>query len=362
MGNLLVVAAMFLVFPLFANPPVLTVDELNSPPPRIIRTCCSYGIDLGVAGLPSIKKTDITCVSELGPHHYMGTADEGNGIIYTKRGGFIDLGHLRDCADWTAYLYNLILSKQLNGDSITIDLGNEGGPKSLVLVIPQELDDQDAYQLAGSIAYDLSLWHEIATWFGASYVPMIPERYSSFSPEDLYSNLLGVKLGIAALKSDLNYNDAMTLLITNMLDSLEAVSTSAETHLAMEKVENIWWSAEKPLPSKEILLKRYFDTDQMLTPWLVPGMLGILPPFKLSKPEIAFSDLYQIRIKVNYKFPINELLPAHIDRVITQKDFGIFMSYIKQDVADLHLKMIFRSELRQKRKDRKLHHQQVWVI
>ena len=362
LSALLVGVVMLSVFPLFANPPVLTAEELNSPPPRIIRTCCSYGIDLGIAGLPSIKKTDITCIAELGPHHYMGTADEGNGIIYTKRGGFIDLGHLRDCADWTAYLYNLILSKHLNGDSITIDLGNEGGAKSLILVIPQPFDDLDAYQLAGKIAYDLSLWHEIATWFGASYVPMIPERYSSFSPEDLYSNLLGVKLGITALKSDLEYNDAMTMLISNMLDSLEAVSTIQETYVAMEKVENIWWSAEKPLPSKEILLKRYFDTDQSLVPWLVPGMVCDLPPYKLNKPDETFSSLYQLRIKVNYKFPINELLPAHIDRIITQKDFVAFMTYIKQDVADLNLKMTFRSELRQKRKDRKQHQQQIWVI
>lgn len=352
---LIVGVFIFSGFSLFSKPPVLTAAELSSPPPRIIRTCCSYGIDLGVAGFPAIRKTDITSITDLGPHHYLGHTDEGNGIIYTKRGGFIDLGHLRDCADWTAYLYNLILSNELTGDSITIDFGKEGGSKSLVLIIPTEFDNLDAYQLAGRIAYDLSLWHEIATWFGASYIPMIPERYSSFSPEDLYSNLLGVELGISALKSDLEYNDAMTVLITNILDSLESVSTSAETYLAMEKVEDIWWSGEKPLPSKKILLKRYFDSDSILTPWLVPGVLGDLPAYQLNKPGGDFSDLYQIRIKLNYKFPIEEILPAQVGRaIITQKDFGVFITYIKQDVDDLKIKMIFRSELQKKRRDRKL--------
>lgn len=339
---------------LFAKAPLLTASELATPPPKIIRTCCSYGIDLGIAGFPSIRRTDITSIADIGPHKFLGSTEEGDGIIYTKRGGFIDLGHLRDYADWTAYLYNLILSSQLIDDSITVDFGNEGGAKSLTLHIPRGFDDLDAYQLAGTIAYDLSLWHEIATWFGASYVPMIPERYSSFSPEDLYSNLLGVHLGIAALKSDLEYDDAMTQLISNMLDSLESVSTFGETYVAMEKVENIWWSGEKPLPSKKILLKRYFDSDSMLIPWLVPGLLSDLPPYKLAKPDVGFSDFYELRIKLNYRFPIHEILSAQMDRTITQKDFRMFMAYVQQDVDDLELKMAFRSQLRKARKDRRL--------
>lgn len=340
-------------FSLFARAPFLTAEQLNSPPPKIIRTCCAYGIDLGIAGFPSIRKTDITSVSNIGPHYYLGHPDEGNGIVYTKTGGFVDLGHLRDCADWTAYLYCLILSSNKNGDSVTIDLGNEGGLKSLTLKSPHKYNDPDFYQLAGSIGYDLALWHEIATWFGASYVPMIPERYSSFSPEDLYSNLLGVNLSMAALKSDLEYNEAMTILISQMLDSLEVVPTMAETYTAMEKVENIWWSGAKSLPSKKILLKRYFDTDSILTPWLVPGLFGDLPPYELSKPESGFSDLYEIQIKLNYRFPIDAILPAHIDRTITQKEFGYFITYIKHDVAALNLKLNFRLQPGIKRKDKK---------
>ena len=42
--------------------------------------------------------------------------------------------------------------------------------------------------------YQLSLWHEIATWYGWASFEAFPERASAFSPEDLYSNLLGAKL------------------------------------------------------------------------------------------------------------------------------------------------------------------------
>ena len=193
-----------------AKAPYLTIKELSVPPPRIIRTCCAFGANMGIAGIPFAKKTDITSVGELGPHNYLGKKDENNGNIYTKRGGFLDLGHLRDCADWTAYLYQLINASKENKELTITRLGNEGGTKTLELLIPDEFDDLDACELAGKIAYDLSLWHEIATWFGASYVPLVPERFSSFSPEDLFSNLLGVHLGMRAIKSDLDYNEAMT--------------------------------------------------------------------------------------------------------------------------------------------------------
>src|SRR5680860_862991 len=104
----LTIVLIFLVSHSYAEAPVLTQKEIANPPPRIIRTCCGFGANIGVAGVPFYKKTDITTVAEMGPHHFLGGKEEQNGNIYTKRGGFIDLGHLRDCADWTAYLYRLI--------------------------------------------------------------------------------------------------------------------------------------------------------------------------------------------------------------------------------------------------------------
>jgi Protein of unknown function (DUF4056) len=37
-------------------------------------------------------------------------------------------------------------------------------------------------------------WHEIAIWYGWANVPMFSERPSAFSPEDMYSNLLGIRI------------------------------------------------------------------------------------------------------------------------------------------------------------------------
>jgi len=284
-----------------AKEPKLSAKQLTSPPSKIIRTCCSFGSEVGMTGIPFLKYTNITCVKDIGPHQYLGDKEEANGNIYTQRGGFIDLGHVRDCADWTAFLSCYILSEQKEGNNITLDLGREGGMKKLSINLPENFTKNNVYELAGKIAYDLSLWHEIATWFGVSYVPFVPERYSSFSPEDLYSNLLGIRLGIQALNSDLPYEEAMTLLIDKTLKNLKSVQTLNATYKAMDQVESIWWTRKKRLPSKKILIKRYFDSEASLMPWLVPNLGNEYEPHRLDKLDFYLTDLYELQIKLNYK-------------------------------------------------------------
>jgi hypothetical protein len=268
----------------------------------------------------------------MGSHTFLGGKTEKNGNIYTRRGGFLDMGHLRDCADWTAYLYNLIKASQSNQQFVNTELRNEGGAKSLTLKVPKDFDESEIIELAGKISYDLSLWHEISTWFGASYVPLVPERFSSFSPEDMYSNLLGVHLGMRALRSNLDYNEAMTVELNKMLDSLEAVNTEAETFDAMLKVNQVWYTNEKRYPSKKLVLKRYIDLDSDFLPWLVPGFESQLPPYLLRKPDSALSKYYELSLKLNFRFPVDSILPERNDRVITQNDFDIFVNYIQTEI------------------------------
>ncbi len=333
-----------------AKTPHLTAEELSAAPPKVIRFCCSFGADLGIAGVPFAKKTDITSLEKIGPHSYLGNDTEGNGNIYTRRGGFLDLGHLRDYADWTAWLYCRINESLQNNASDTIDLGNEGGSKTLILTLPTDATNINVYKLAGKIAYDLSLWHEIATWFGASYVPLLPERYSSFSPEDLYSNLMGITIGMRALKSEMEYNDAVTVLLSNMLDSLEVVSTEAETYEAMENVNYYWWTDQKKLPSKKILLKHYFDSEHSLEPWLVPDILHQRTPWILFKPKTQIANLYELNIKLNYRFPKKMIFPDLENREITQKDFARLIEVIEEELNKTTSAEPATTKSRQKRK------------
>ncbi len=322
------------IAPLFtmSKAPILTKKELTVAPPRIIRTCCGFGVEIGIAGVPFAKKTDITSREIMGTHTYMGGKTEKNGNIYTRRGGFIDMGHLRDYADWTAYLYNLIKASQSDPHFSSIELRNEGGAKSLMLNVPKDFDDEKIIQLAGKISYDLSLWHEISTWFGASYIPLVPEKFSSFSPEDMYSNLLGVHLGMRAIRSNVDYNEAMTLELSKMLDSLESVNTEAETFDAMLKVNEVWYTNTKKYPNKKIVLKRYIELESDFTPWLVPGFESQLPPYLLRKPDSAFSKYYELSLKLNFRFPVDSIFAEKTNRVITQNDFNIFVHFIQNEI------------------------------
>ncbi|NND32890.1 MAG: DUF4056 domain-containing protein, partial [Saprospiraceae bacterium] len=294
--------------------------------------------DLKMVGVPLLKFTQITSTEMLGHHVYLGDQSEGNGIIYTTRGGFIDLGHVRDQADWTAFLF--VQLQNVVPDSIyNLRLPFEGGVKMLTIKADPELSQDDYIKLAGSMAYDLSVWHEIATWFGASSVPLVPERYSSFSIEDAYSNLLGVHIGMEAIVSDLPYEAAVSELLQKELVEMGAVSSTEATREAMESVHEIWWSRARKLPTRKVLLARELDVYEQVVPWLVPGREEFQLPHILEVPSLSnkgqnLHDYYAFTVRVNRKFPFRRMFPDREDRKITQRDFGLLMQRIKWELAN----------------------------
>ncbi len=331
----------FLVsFGLNAKSPELSDEDLKTAPPKIIRTCCSFGYEVKLIGLPFVKFTDITSFDLLGRHQYLGSDTEMNGIVYTHFGGFIDVAHARDVADWTAYLYKLVKKNQKEKNHyFEMKLGNEGGNKKLKLRIPENLNDDDAIKLAGKIAYDISVWHEIATWYGNSYLPLIKERYSAFSVEDAYSNLLGAHIGMEAIKSDLPYNDAVTKIIRQKLADLKPVKTKADTEKAMNAVKDIWWTDKEYLPSGKVLIKREFRVyGDSLYPRLIPSDEAIrfksLPIFTTTNQGKDLNDFYDLCIKLNLKFPYRRMFAdlehnkvEDKNRTITQRDFQAIISF-----------------------------------
>lgn len=334
---LLILILVFSVSVIQAKAPVFKVNQTDTKPHRIIRTCCSFGTEMELFALPGIKLTETTSREKIGPHHYLGNAEEGNGIIYSRKGGFIDMAHLRDQSDWTAFLYTQLQQNRLQG-SLHLVLGYEGGEKSLNVRIPSTMSNSDLILVAGKIAYDLSVWHEIATWFGASTIPFVPERYSSFSVEDPYSNLLGVMIGMQALESNLPYEKAVTSIIEQTLNSLDAVQNEAETYLAMEAVRDIWWTRDKKLPSSKVLMQRQLQVYSCQQPWLVPGWIGNdQQPHELKIPEYTsdgqlLNALYELEFKLNYKFPFRKMFPERKERNITQNDFDRLLAQVAKEL------------------------------
>lgn len=318
----------------WARPPELPFN--NRPPGKVIRTCCAFGVDVKMNMIPFAKVTSISAPSHLGTHKYLGNKQENNGIIYTHRGGFIDMGHLRDIADYTAYFYNLMITNRNQGLS-NFKLGNEAGLKMISFQIPEPFTNKDIALLAGKLAYDLSIWHEMATWFGASYIPFIPERYSSFSIEDAYSNLLGVQIAIQAILSEKDYEHSMTELIQNTLQELRAVETIEDTREAMNEVKDNWWSSLVKMPNRKVMLMREFNCLENVQPWLIESWSSVEYSMELQVPKYSsqnelLTDFYQFSVKHSLRIPFKKIFPySYKERIITQHDFPILLEYIKAE-------------------------------
>jgi hypothetical protein len=326
----------------WAKAPIFTDKDFYNHPPRIIRTCCALGTDLKVSIVPIYRYTMLTSPELLGSHHYLGSKEERNGILYTRRGGFLDFGHMRDLVDWTAYLYNLGKKSQKEGE-FYIRLGFESGEKALVIKVPPNETDQDLINLAGKIAYDLSIWHEITSWFGASAVPLVPERFSSFSPEDAFSNLIGVKIATEAIGSELPFEEAVTQIINRTLKELEAVATIQESYDAMEVVRDIWWTRKKRLPNNQVTIQRELGVYSPMKPWLVPGWEPKNPlPFELMITDktmdgIPFSEFYTLTFDLNRKIPVKKIFPDRVQRMVTQNDFDKIIEYVGKSMVKSRL-------------------------
>ena len=324
---------------LYAKAPIFQTNRPDVKPHRIIRTCCSFGTEMKLFSIPGVRLTEITGIGRIGSHHYLGDESEENGIIYSRRGGFIDMGHLRDQADWTAYIYTQ-LTENKQKEILSLFLGHEGGEKTLTVNLNPTLNNQDLFDLAGKIAYDLSIWHEIATWFGASSIPFIPERYSSFSVEDPYSNALGVIVGILALKSELPYEEAVSQIIAETLKNLDVVANEEETFMAMEAVRDIWWTREKRLPNSRVLLQRQIHVNNCLKPWLVPGWIKPdQQPVEISVPVYSsdgelLNKFYHLDFRLNYKFPFHKIFPERKNRNISQNDFDRLIAQIGYELTE----------------------------
>ena len=343
--------------------------------PEHLRPCCAFGselrVSLGPIPVPGYEIYNTIGPEDVGDHEYDGgvplkgklTFDalktgENNGLVYTCRAGFIDIAHLRLWADYTMFLTAWI-GRHLDTGG-TLPIREEGGERRLVLkpVDPELRQDYTVRQLtvplAMWIAYQMSIWHEIVTWYGWSHLAMFPELASAFSPEDMYSNLLGIKISGSLIyerqvESERKFNEAMTVSIPLLLNLLGGqpgdVGNAAATY-----VDGVWWDSTAKLPSKALVRKRYFDIGNRIRPWRVTDMDGGAPPeiveacgesprHSLSiEPSFAgqkLSERATLEIDVSDAlvdagFP----LPRKGDRRVTPADFPRLIEIVREANAE----------------------------
>lgn len=267
------------------------------------RPCCAFGnalqTSIGGIPVPGYSIGNLREIRDLGPHRYDNgaltiamndergwTDQEANGLVYTCRGGFVDTAHVRDYADATLYLSLSIARKLTTGGDIP--LSNEGGVRRVRLraVDPATIagfgrrandlrEGRMAAEIAAWVAYQASIWHEIATWYGYHTVDGFPEKLSAFSPEDLYSNQLGVRIARAILLERglieaASYDRRMDVWLRQVLDRLGA-TTKPIAEAAIRSVDGSWWDSHRRIPDWRLVRRRFFEIGPVLYPLQVPA-------------------------------------------------------------------------------------------
>jgi hypothetical protein len=292
--------------------------------PTRLRPCCIFGNDIGarVGSIP-VPGYEIRYVLELdslGTHRFNKGAmavqagmekgifaDEASGILYTCRGGFIDIAHVRDNADRTIYLASQIARIAATGG--TIPITGEGARRRIVV---KPLDRQLVREyglrevvtsLAEWLDHQAGIWHEITTWYGWSSTPF-PERPSAFSPEDIYSNLLGAKIAGTVIRrhtpaSEFAYDHAVTALLQDALTKLGPLPR-AGTRRAFQYVDGIWWDSTKRVPDNLLVRHRSFEIGPELTPWKIGDAwkFSTLPAARKEMDQYCHGDWTPLRLSV----------------------------------------------------------------
>lgn len=246
----------------------------------------------------------------LGRHDYADSAGEKNGMVYTCRGGFIDVGHLREAADRTAYLASVTHRKLMLGQTVFTFRVIEPSRYWVTISYPENWDDlclEERSEIAGEVSILLGqyfartslIWHEILTWYGFSSLGVFSENISAFSWEDPYSDLLGTCLAVWALRADgQTYDEAMTKLIDQTLRELD-VRPSEVARQAAEQIKGKWYSGRFYFFVD--MKSRNYDVgldDWEVTPWLVPGICPDAEPQPCLAPSLDFLTEYGFEMEL----------------------------------------------------------------
>jgi hypothetical protein len=263
------------------------------------RACCALGQwEIGGSG-----ELDPTA---LGGHQYgghlPGVGGGPTGYVYTSTSGLIDLGHLRDCADMTKFVYDALV-----GGFKRLELYE--GTVEILAIPPGAAERRD---LAAAIAYVESWAHELATW---------PD-YSSFSPEDIVSNIAGVELGKRAIEAGGAFDAAVDAAVDRMLNTELGARKKADTKAVLAKIKGDWYDRSLVVQLK--LLRRNFDGE----PWQAGMPFDAPASFPWLSP-LVFAPQYR-------KFTYTMLHTVNGKTGIKQTDMGAETATLRADFVAAH--------------------------
>ncbi len=295
--------------------------------------------------------TNFISPTALGNHSYVYSLTERNGIVYTCRGGHIDITHLRIAADYTKYLTEMVKSHLENGQSdFTFKLNVEPSIYFAKIQYPADWDTSDgpdkqriideiSLELGQYLTFNMTTWHEILTWFGYKCMGFLPETPSAFSWEDVYSNLVGVRLGARAITDTQHgYNEAMTIAINEELEYL-GIQPAKTARKAASKMNGKWYKGILFVDMKQRNMDTGID-DGFVTPTLSDDIAECpdAKPHSYPAPTLQkfHSRGFEIKIEIEPReFEKGKILKIiHPDgkgkRINLETDLPIILNTVKQ--------------------------------
>ncbi|AYB33511.1 DUF4056 domain-containing protein [Chryseolinea soli] len=242
-----------------------------------IRECCALGQWKVNALAPGALDP-----TQLGNHIKGGGFFLGGeiGYIYTKKAGLMDLGHIRDMADMVKFIFDALVSGVTKLDLF------EG---KVEVLTPPAATKSARLDFAAAIAFVESWAHELRTW----------KDYSSFSAEDVPSNMVGIEVGKRGVTAGGNFNTSVDFALNMILNTELSAATKAQTEQVLTKIENDWFKMTGVTLSPIELLRRNFDGK----PWMAGMPFDNLSSVTYINTAI-FEPLFT-KFKYEMKFPVN---------------------------------------------------------
>jgi len=285
--------------------------------------------------------------SSLGTHK---TLSEGQGMLYTLRGGTIDMAHVRGTADQTKKAYDRAYDCIVDGRrSFTVSPAWERITNKVQFDYPanwdqtprderQKIAREIALKVAPVVGYNSTLMHEMLTWKGAKFFLIEPEFKSSFSWEDLYCHAVGSWVATDAIKAGGDWNYTFTRLFNEELKRLGVVSKARAKEIT-ESVRGKWYTSGSLYMRN---MDSYLDDD--VSPCIIPGYTNE-PPITYPLPNLDGIEQYGIGVTYTVSAMFGEVgtlkrIAGTSELLQPLKDFKPIMKNIQAEAARKHPELI----------------------
>lgn len=295
----------------------------------------------------------------LGEHAYnagllaMDSDAADRGIIYTCRAGFIDMAHVRNTIDLTAYIHARVRPALGEGWGCLQFRAHEPSIYRIEFRYPldwwlmpedehRRLVDELAFRISHQLALDVMAWHELLTWHGYRSTIVFSEQGSAFSYEDSPSHGLGAIVAIRALRADGDFDTAVTRILNEEIAALRPVEAEGR-EAAIEAINGVWWEDGEPI-------RRNLDIgqdDHVIEPWIVEDLsvcssqeMGERVAFAIPTLDDvlgrSFAGLYSLTIepRVLEADRIRECLPGSERLIAPRRDFPILLADIAEEIGE----------------------------